>query len=62
MIIGIPKEIKESEYRVSLTPEGANELVSGNHKVLVQKGAGISSGFGDREYEAGGAAIVMDLE
>lgn len=62
MIIGIPKEIKESEYRVSLTPEGANELVSGNHKVLVQKGAGTSSGFDDRDYEAGGAAIVMDLE
>ncbi len=58
MIIGVPKEIKESEYRVSITPEGVHELVSENNKVLVQKDAGIDSGFKNEDYEINGAEIV----
>ena len=47
MIIGIPKEIKNNENRVSLTPAGAYALVKEGHSVLVEKGAGIGSGFSD---------------
>ena len=57
MIIGIPKEIKEHEYRVGMTPSGAGELVKDGHKVLVEKSAGIGSGFSDAEYEQAGAEI-----
>jgi len=58
MIIGVPKEIKDNEYRVALTPGGAHTLVQEGHKVLVQAGAGEGSGFGDSEYERAGAVIV----
>lgn len=58
MKIGVPKEIKKQEYRVSLTPEGAHALCFGGHQVLVQKGAGIGSGFRDDEYEKAGAKLV----
>jgi alanine dehydrogenase len=62
MIIGIPKEIKSNESRVSLTPAGTFELVKRKHRVLVQQGAGEGSGFSDKEYEATGAEIVYSLE
>ncbi|MBI4412479.1 MAG: alanine dehydrogenase [Deltaproteobacteria bacterium] len=62
MIIGVPKESKEREYRVALTPGGARTLVSAGHRVLVQKGAGLGSGFTDREYATEGAAIVSSLQ
>jgi alanine dehydrogenase len=58
MIIGVPKEIKSDESRVSLLPVGAELLVQDGHKVLVQKGAGKASGFRDKEYENAGAQIV----
>lgn len=58
MIIGIPRESKESEYRVAVTPEGAQELISEGNRVLVQKGAGIKSGFWDKEYKMAGAEII----
>ena len=58
MIIGVPKEIKEGEYRVALTPAGAEALVSEGHSVRVQKGAGEASGFSDSEYRKAGAAIL----
>ena len=58
MIIGIPKEIKDNEYRVSLTPGGAHLLVEEGHRLLVQTGAGHGSGFPDGEYADAGAAIV----
>ena len=51
MIIGIPKEIKNNENRVSMTPAGARELVQRGHTVYVQHTAGINSGFTDEEYE-----------
>ena len=58
MIIGVPKEIKKDEYRVALRPVGAEILKKKGHKVLVEKGAGIGSGFTDAEYRAAGAQII----
>ena len=58
MRIGIPKEIKDKENRVALTPEGAKQLVSNGHTVLIEKNAGEGSGFGDSEYLKNGAKIV----
>jgi len=62
MIIGIPKEIKESEYRVSITPGGAYELIRSGHKVLVQNSAGDGSGHTDKEYIDAGAKICSTIE
>ena len=58
MIVGIPKEIKNNENRVSLTPAGAHELVQRGHTVYIQHTAGINSGFSDEEYEKVGARIL----
>lgn len=62
MIIGVPKEIKASEYRVALTPAGAAMLKAAGHEVLVQSGAGAGSSFPDEAYEAEGAAIVAEAK
>lgn len=62
MLIGIPKEIKNWENRVSLTPSGAKTLIENGHKVLVQSTAGLGSGFADEEYEAVGASIATTIE
>ena len=59
MIIGIPKEIKDNEYRVSLTPGGAHLLTGQGHRVLVQASAGEGSGFNDAEYTEAGATVVQ---
>ncbi len=58
MIIGVPKEIKDNEYRVSLPPGGAREFVRHGHTVLVEQNAGVGSGFADAEYEMVGAQVV----
>lgn len=58
MKIGIPKEIKDHEKRVALTPQGAWELVSQGHEIVVQKTAGEGSGFSDEEYQRAGAQIA----
>jgi alanine dehydrogenase len=58
MLIGVPKEIKNHEYRVGLTPSGARELSSRGHQVLVQRGAGAGIGLANEAYEAAGARIV----
>lgn len=58
MLIGVPKEIKDHEYRVGLTPEGVEELVSAGHSVRVQSGAGTRIGFDDEAYRAAGAQLV----
>lgn len=58
MLIGIPKEIKDHEYRVGATPAGVRELVGAGHKVIVQKGAGAAIDFEDDQYVAAGAKIV----
>jgi alanine dehydrogenase len=58
MIIGVPKEIKEQEQRVALLPSAAGQLVRREHSVLVEKSAGIGSGYPDKEYVKAGAEIV----
>lgn len=58
MIVGVPKEVKTDEYRVSVPPNGVKELIAHGHKVLVQKSAGEGSAFSDEEYTAVGAMIV----
>ena len=58
MKIGVPKEIKDKENRVALTPAGARALREAGHDVLVQAGAGLGSGFLDTEYLAAGARSV----
>ena len=62
MIIGVPKEIKNGEKRVAVTPQGVDALVSHHHRVVVEKGAGSGSGFSDREYEKAGAKVVEKKE
>lgn len=62
MIIGVPKEIKNNENRVALTPAGAKELVKRGHTVYVQHTAGEGSGFPDEEYENAGAKILQTIE
>lgn len=60
MIIGIPKEIKQDEYRVGITPSGVDLLSSSGHRVLIETGAGIGSGYTDDDYIASGADIIKD--
>lgn len=60
MIIGVPKEIKNNENRVALTPAGAAQLVQHGHTVLIECTAGAGSGFSDPEYEAVGASLIHD--
>ena len=62
MIIGVPKEMKNNENRVSLTPAGAKELIKHGHSVYVQHTAGEGSGFADGEYEAVGCKILPTIE
>ena len=62
MIIGVPKEIKNNENRVALTPAGASELIKHGHTLYVQKTAGEGSGFSDSEYQAVGATILNTIE
>lgn len=58
MIIGVPKEVKEDEYRVAMLPVGVEELVQRGHQVLVQTGAGVGSGLMDDAYAQAGATLV----
>ena len=62
MIIGVPKEIKNNENRVALTPAGAMALTKRGHQVFVQASAGEGSGFSDAEYEAAGATMLPTIE
>ena len=62
MIIGVPKEIKNNENRVGMTPAGVGELVRHGHKVFVQSTAGVGSGFSDSDYEGVGAIILPAIE
>jgi alanine dehydrogenase len=62
MIIGVPKEIKNNENRVALTPAGAQELIKRGHTVYIQHTAGEGSGFLDEDYETAGAQIVPTIE
>jgi len=58
VIIGIPKELKNNEFRVSATPSGVHAYVAAGHKVLVEKDAGLGSGITNEEYEKAGASII----
>lgn len=62
MIVGVPKEIKNHEYRVGMTPSGVNELVRYGHKVLVETNAGAGVGFSDEAYQIVGAHIISSAE
>lgn len=60
MIVGVPKEIKDNEYRVAMTPGGVRLLSEAGHQVWIETGAGEGSGFPDEQYKAAGARIVSD--
>jgi alanine dehydrogenase len=62
MIIGVPKEIKADEYRVAVLPVGAELLTKDGHTVLIEKGAGLGSGYDDQNYTAVGAQIVENAD
>ncbi len=62
MIIGLPKEIKDNEYRVGLTPAGVRALTDANHRVVVETNAGAGSGFEDSLYQRAGATILNSAD
>jgi alanine dehydrogenase len=62
LIIGVPKELKNNEFRVSATPAGVHAYVSAGHKVLVEAGAGVGSAIADSEYVATGAQIIKSAD
>jgi alanine dehydrogenase len=62
MRVGVPRELKDNEYRVAITPAGVRELVVGGHDVLIEHDAGRGSSITDAEFERGGATIVPDAD
>jgi len=62
MKIGVPKEVKNNEFRVGLTPESVAKLVKSNHEVFIQTNAGAEIGFFDSDYKTAGANIVNSAE
>src|SRR3954462_14318880 len=62
MRVGVPREVKNREYRVALTPAGVTELVRAGHEVLVERGAGEGSAIPDDDYTAAGARVVADTD
>jgi alanine dehydrogenase len=62
VIVGIPKEVKDTEYRVAVTPEGVRELTRAGHRVLIQRGAGDGSSVPENRFERAGAEIVGTAE
>lgn len=62
MLVGVPKEIKNNENRVAMTPGGVHELVARGHQVIIQKSAGVGSGFEDSDYLAAGAQLIDSAE
>src|SRR5213075_1767150 len=58
MRIGVPREVKNHEYRVALTPAGTQEVTRSGHHVVVERGAGVGSSISDADFEAAGARIV----
>jgi len=62
MLVGVPKEIKNHEYRVGLTPSSVRELVNHGHRVLLQRNAGFEIDLGDEQYETAGAELVNTAE
>jgi alanine dehydrogenase len=62
VIVGVPRELKDNEYRVALTPEGARELTSAGHDVLIEDGAGEGSSVPQQRYERAGADVVSNAD
>ena len=62
MDVGIPKEVKDNEYRVAATPEGVRELVRAGHRVVIEASAGVGSAVSDEQFEAAGAQILPDAD
>src|SRR6266516_398661 len=62
MLVGVPKEIKDSEYRVGLVPSAVRELTRNSHHVLVEKSAGLGAGLTDADYRSVGAEVVPDAD
>ncbi len=62
MLVGVPKEIKDNEYRVGIVPSTVRELTDKGHRVVVETGAGVGAGFADGEYQAAGAEIAHDAD
>jgi alanine dehydrogenase len=62
VIVGIPKEVKDSEYRVAASPEGVRELTGAGHDVVLEAGAGVGSALADADFEAAGAKILPDAD
>ena len=58
MIIGVPREIKADEHRVALLPSAAYQLIRRGHQVLIERKAGVGSGYPDAEYEQAGAELI----
>jgi alanine dehydrogenase len=62
VIIGVPKEIKDNENRVAITPAGVHAFVQAGHEVVIEQGAGLGSGFSDESYQQAGARILQSAE
>ena len=62
MIIGVPKEVKNNESRIGLTPDSVKTLVNAGHEILIQKNAGANIGFLDDQYIQSGAKIINSAE
>jgi len=62
MKVGVPKEIKNREFRVAMVPEGVRSLVAAGHQVFIEKNAGIGSGVTDKQYKEAGAVILDKAE
>ena len=60
MLVGVPKEIKDNEYRVGIVPSTVRELTENGHRVLIERQAGAGAGFGDADYQGAGGEIVSD--
>jgi alanine dehydrogenase len=62
MRVGVPRELKDNEYRVAITPAGVRELGVAGHRVLIERAAGVGSSIPDEEFERAGASIVSDAD
>ena len=62
MIVGIPKEVKDNEFRIAATPEGVRELVDAGQTVLIEEGAGLGSSLSEERYKRSGAQFVSSAE
>ena len=62
MVIGVPKEMKDHEYRVSVTPDGVRALRQAGHEVWIERSAGVGSGYSDEDYQSAGAITAESKE